>query len=109
MLLLRPHCNMLVERIVFGRTFVHNEEPPPSRNASQTIHASKDSSSDQSRESRRQDLRTIQQRNTRSNLCHLVSGHSSPPTLSLTHTHTYLYAYKRYSAYTSRQDKTAPQ
>jgi hypothetical protein len=48
---------------------IHDEEPPPARNTIHAVQACEYSRSNQPRESRRQNLRTVQQRNTGCNLC----------------------------------------
>lgn len=48
---------------------IHDKEPPPARNTVHTVQAGEYSRSNQSRESRRQNLCAVQQSNTRRNLC----------------------------------------
>lgn len=84
---------------------LHDEQPSPTSDTSESVHASKYASSNQAREARCQDLRTIQQGNPRSNLCFPVSHH-----IIFKGAHsTYLSLYKRYSTYMLRQDRMALQ
>jgi hypothetical protein len=67
------HCtltaiNVSSPQLFHGFIVLHNKKPSPTSYSLEPIHPSEDTSGDEARKSRGEDLRTVQERYTRSNL-----------------------------------------